>query len=47
MQTDEENSQKVTKGLFDDYGILLKEKKNKEDFFEIISNTKIYYIKFC
>ena len=38
---------KVTGWLFDDCGIVPNEKKIKNIFLEVISNTKIIYIKFC
>ena len=38
---------KVTRSLFDDCGIVPSEKKIKKFYFEIISNNKILYIKFC
>ena len=46
-QVDEDNfSQKITRGLFDYYGIVPKEKK-KKIYIEVIFNFKIFYIKFC
>ena len=39
--------QKVTGGLFDGYGIVPNEKKNKKIYFKAVSNTKNFNIKFC
>ena len=45
-QTNEETSKKVTKWLFDDCSIIPNE-KIKKIFLEVISNTKIFNMKFC
>ena len=42
----EKLSKKVTRWIFDDYGIVSNENKIKKMFFEVISNTKIFNIKF-